>query len=232
MSSRGHNEPCLFSLYTWIHFSLPTHAVLTPSRIHTHTHDPLPPNSSSACRWEPCWFLAISGFMPWRNIAVRWLLPQLKTVPLSLLHSLPPCWWPSGGAAVQKSLPCPLTHASSCAVALLSLLGLSGVYHACIPRGAMWGLAHPGCTPSSAPHPLLNLPPTPLSATALTLPLCLNGRKAALRVGNGLHQTLGGGGGRRVTGIQRERDRERRSREEARRVWWGGGDQRRRGVVN
>lgn len=95
-------------------------------------------------------------------------------------------------------------------------------------------MAHPGCTPSSAPpptHPLPNLPPTPLSATALTLPLCLNGRKEALWVGKGLHQTLRGSE-RRMTGIQRERERERRGREEARRVWWGGGDQRRRGVVN
>lgn len=81
------------------------------------------------------------------------------------------------------------------------------------------------------PHPLPNLPPTPLSATALMLPLCLNGRKEALRVGNGLHQTLRGSQ-RRMTGIQRVPERERRSREEARRVWWGGGDQRRRGVVN
>lgn len=85
---------------------------------------------------------------------------------------------PSGGAAVQKSLPCSLTHANSCAVAWLSLLDLSGVYHACIPRGAMRGLAHPGCTPPPLlhpPHPLPNLPPTPL-ATAFVLPLCLNGK--------------------------------------------------------
>lgn len=64
------------------------------------------------------------------------------------------------------------------------------------------------------PPPLLSPPPpsppapkpssrTPLSATALVLPLCLNGRKEALRVGNGLHQTSRGSE-RRVTGIQRE----------------------------
>lgn len=78
------------------------------------------------------------------------------------------------------------------------------------------------------PHPLPNLPPTPLSATALALPLCLNGRKEALWVGSGLHQTLRGSE-RRMTGIQRDGERERRSREKARRVRWGGGDQRRRG---
>lgn len=52
------------------------------------------------------------------------------------------------------------------------------------------------------PHPLPNLPPAPLAAAALTLPLCLDGRKEALRVGNGLHQTLRGS--ERMTGIQRE----------------------------
>lgn len=119
--------------------------------------------------------------------------------------------------------PCQLLHCGT-AVFVRLIWCLSCVY----PQGGHVRIGTSRMHTVHRPHPLPNLPPTPLSATALTLPLCLNGRKEALRVGNGLHQTLRGSE-RRMTGIQRECERERRSREEARRVWWGGGDQRRRG---
>lgn len=107
---------------------------------------------------------------------------------------------PTGGASVLISMPYPLTHANSCALALPPLSGLSGVYLICVPR-ARQGLAHPGHIQSTL---CPTHPPSPFSTT-LMLSLCLNGRKA-LWVGNGLHQTLRGAR-ERVTGIQRECER-------------------------
>lgn len=144
---------------------------------------------------------------------------------LCLFFTPTPCHLsPTGGASVLISIPCPLTRANSCALALLPLSGLSGVYLVCVPGGtARIGTSrtHPNPPSSSAlpPAPPHTHPLNSSLSTTLMLSLCLNGRKA-LWVGNGLHQTLRGAR-EGVTGMHRECERERKSREEARCVCGG-----------
>lgn len=119
-------------------------------------------------------------------------------------------------------------RANSCALALLPLSGLSGVYLVCVP-GAQRESAHPGeHSQTHSSHP----PPTPTNTTTnnntnvnpsflnptLLLSLCLNERKA-LWVGNALHQTLRGESYRGEH--ERRSVRGRKSGVEAQCVWWG-----------
>lgn len=118
-------------------------------------------------------------------------------------------------------------RANSCALALLPLSGLSGVYLVCVP-GAQRESAHPGehsQTHSSHPPPLPPTPPptttqtsTPPFLTQHSCSLCLNERKA-LWVGNALHQTLRGESYRGEH--ERRSVRGRKSGVEAQCVWWG-----------
>lgn len=134
MPSHGLNKPWLFSLFTCLLFLLPAHTLSPPSP-NTHT-SPCPrivvmPTVRSLQISDHQYFHAMMEYCSgYSYLSCNQFLCLFFTPTLSRC-----C--PSGGAAVQKSLPCPLTHASSCAVARLSLLDLSGVYHACIPRGAM-----------------------------------------------------------------------------------------------
>lgn len=109
--------------------------------------------------------------------------------------SLPPSLlMPIGGrcSAEMPPHPCQLLRCGT-AVFVRLIWCLSCVY----PQGGPcedWHIqdAHPPPPPAPKPSSNNSPPHTTLSATALTLPLCLNGRKEALRVGNGLHQTLRG----------------------------------------
>lgn len=96
---------------------------------------------------------------------------------------------PTGGASLLISMPCHLTRANSCALALLPLSGLSGVYLICIPRGT----ARIGTSRTHPNHPPL-LPPHlhPTSTSTYTHPQLLSQHNTcALFVSEWEESTLG-----------------------------------------
>lgn len=170
---------CLYILCLHLPHISTAHFQPPPSLIlHTHRNHPLfpqlhcCPTLDSVSPKNPCRSLAISVFVPWGGHCSvrRTVTSRLSCVTTSFVSSSLPrfaFFIPNRGRFGANINGMLLLRANSCALALLPLSGLSGVYLVCVP-GAQRESAHPGehsQTHSSHPPPL---PPTPPPTTTQT----------------------------------------------------------------